>query len=96
MRKGFTIIEVLVVLAIITIFASLLYAAISSGVSRRNQNQAGHTSKGTSSLEVADGPLNISGNYVFIIKDNQTEKEFILVDGGSSVAIAPVGVSNER
>lgn len=44
----------------------------------------------TKRLTVVEGPLNVGGNDLYIVKDNETGSEFVFVDGPESVAVTPI------
>ena len=53
-------------------------------------NQAGVTSPTTARMEIVDGPLIVGSKHVYIIKDKQSEKEFIIVNGSECTAITTI------
>lgn len=54
-----------------------------------SSNQAGVTSPTTNRMKIVDGPLVIRDKHIYIIKDGNSEKEF-LVTIGSATAVTPI------
>lgn len=96
MRKGFTLIELLVIICIIAIVFALIFAAVTS-INTTSENKAGLTSPSTERLEVVDGPLEIGACDLYILRDKQTEIEFVLAtDNFDYAALMSLRGSDER
>ena len=77
MRKGFTLVELLVILAIIGVFIGLLVPAINAALKASKEANT-PVSTLPSRLEIVSEPLEIgSQSKVYVIRDKQTEMEFV-------------------
>lgn len=77
-----------------TLFAILLFSAIGClteeeqmAIDKRNLAEEMEHSSPMERLSIVDGPLRFNGNVAWILKDKDTESEFIVVDGNNAITM---------
>ena len=86
MKKAFSLLELILIVAIVGILLALFIGV----VTKSNKNQS--TQKITPVIQRITESTSIGeccSPYAYIVRDNQTKQEYIVLEYGSSISITP-------
>ena len=89
-KKGFTIVELVIVIAVIAILAAVLIPTFANVIEKANQSAAYQEAKNeyTELLASDVDYVTSAGNYLIVVSNNSTEAYYVVVTNGQIAATA--------
>ena len=85
MKKAFSLLELFMLIAIVGLLVALLIGAVKSNKNQPTQKITPVIQRITESTSIGE----CCAPYAYIIRDNQTKQEYIVLEYGSSISITP-------